>query len=108
MREVRLRTSDSIASCSTGYAFERCQPPTLPAGPSVLPRQPDQLLPTAIRMSGVSFFWEAPATMAPLWGGQVPWAVTANMAVRLPTAARFREGFPGAGAAWPGHGGGCL
>ncbi|KAI7842503.1 hypothetical protein COHA_003857 [Chlorella ohadii] len=67
------------------------------AGPSVLPRLPDQLLPTAIHMSGVSFFWEAPAAMAPAWGGRVPWAVTANLAVKLSAAARFKEGFPGAG-----------
>ena len=63
----------------------------------MLPRLPDQLLPTAIHMSGVSFFWEAPAAMAPAWGGRVPWAVTANLAVKLSAAARFKEGFPGAG-----------
>jgi hypothetical protein len=42
----------------------------------------------------VSFFWEAPASSQ--LGPHVPWAVTANMAVR-PTAARFRPGFPTTG-----------
>ncbi|KAI8473233.1 MAG: nucleotide-diphospho-sugar transferase [Monoraphidium minutum] len=51
------------------------------AGPSRLPHEPARLWPCAVHMSDVSFFWEAPAQ----WGaerGLVPWAVTANMAVR--------------------------
>lgn len=63
------------------------------AGPTVLPRAPTRLLPTAIHMSDVSFFWEAPATLG--WS-HVPWAVTANMAVRQ-TVVRFRDGFPKTG-----------
>jgi len=45
----------------------------------------------------VGFFWEAPAKLAP----HVPWAVTANMAVRN-TDVRFREGFPRTGECWVG------
>jgi hypothetical protein len=32
------------------------------AGPTYLPRRPAQLWPTAVHMSGVSFFWTAPVT----------------------------------------------
>ena len=34
------------------------------AGPSYLPKKPSALWPSAVHMSDVSFFWEAPA----LWG----------------------------------------
>ena len=65
------------------------------AGPTFLPRCP-RLLPTAIHMSDVSFFWEAPLTLYDQGHTHVPWAVTANCAFRK-TALRFREGFPKTG-----------
>ncbi|GAB4813173.1 hypothetical protein N2152v2_000219 [Parachlorella kessleri] len=55
--------------------------------------QPHSLLPSAIHISDVSFFWEAPRTMAAAWGGVIPWAVTANMAAKY-NLARFGDGFP--------------
>ncbi|KAL4440415.1 hypothetical protein ABPG75_003416 [Micractinium tetrahymenae] len=64
------------------------------AGPTYLERRPSELLPTAIHMSDVSFFWEAPASG--LLGKHVPWAVSANMAVPY-TGLRFRPGFPRTG-----------
>ncbi|KAI3431713.1 hypothetical protein D9Q98_004757 [Chlorella vulgaris] len=66
------------------------------AGPTYLPRRPSQLLATAIHMSDVSFFWEAPGRL----GEFVPWAVTANMAVAGGTPARFRPGFPKTASCW--------
>ena len=64
--------------------------------------QPHRLLPSAIHMSDVSFFWEAPRTMACAWGGVVPWAVTANLAAKY-SFARFGDGFP-LGGEWPSIG----
>ena len=62
------------------------------AGPTYLPRLPSKVLPTAILMSDVGFFWDAPARIQPY----VPWAVTANMAVKYSNV-RFRELFPKTG-----------
>ena len=62
------------------------------AGPTFLPPSPNEVLPTAILMSDVGFFWDAPASMQP----HVPWAVTANMAVKY-TNVRFRDIFPKTG-----------
>ena len=61
------------------------------AGPTVLPPRPE-LLPTAILLSDVGFFWNAPERLQPY----VPWAVTANVAVKY-TDRRFGSGFPKTG-----------
>jgi hypothetical protein len=63
---------------------------------AVRPEALDAILPLH-HPADVSFFWEAPARLAP----HVPWEVTANMAV-WKTAIRFRSGFPKTGASWAG------
>ncbi|KAL4431746.1 hypothetical protein ABPG77_002962 [Micractinium sp. CCAP 211/92] len=76
------------------HAFRACPQAAGFAGPAYLERRPRELLPSAIHMSDVSFFWEAPASGK--LGGHVPWAVTANMALPY-SAVRFRDGFPRTG-----------
>jgi glycosyltransferase involved in cell wall biosynthesis len=60
------------------------------AGPTLLPRPPT-LAACGLHLSDVSFFWDAPLTMA-----RVPWAVTANVAFRN-TTERFDLRFPKTG-----------
>lgn len=49
-----------------------------PAGPTFLPHGAE-VLPSAVHMSDVSFFWEAPANAS---FSRVPWAISANFAFR--------------------------
>jgi len=61
------------------------------AGPTLLPRYPLTPVSLGTHMSDVSFFWTAPLNMQ-----RVPWAVTANLAVRN-TGKRFDLRYPKTG-----------
>jgi glycosyltransferase involved in cell wall biosynthesis len=57
-------------------------------GYSELPPQPAQVFPTAVHLSGVSFFWRAAKLMKTM-----PWGITANLMVRRSACEKFDLAF---------------
>lgn len=53
-------------------------------GFSELPEKPNEVFPTAVHFSGVSFFWRAAAVMP-----KTPWGITANLFVRRTACSYF-------------------
>jgi GT2 family glycosyltransferase len=53
-------------------------------GFSELPEKPNEVFPTAVHFSGVSFFWRAAAVMS-----ETPWGITANLFVRRTACTYF-------------------